>query len=140
MLLTQIKKDRMLAKKNGNEKTYESLTTLFSEIQRMDKEDQEKDDMVQKVIVKSVKSLKEMIEATGSGDTSAFEEEIAILSEYLPKQMDESELKALIETLVKEEGAESPRDMGKIMKRLSTDYKGQYDGRAASQLVKEVLS
>ena len=140
MLLTQIKKDRMLAKKNGNEKTYESLTTLFSEIQRMDKEDQEKDDMVQKVIVKSVKSLKEMIEATGSGDTSPFEEEIKILSEYLPKQMDENELKALIETLVKEEGAESPRDMGKIMKRLSTDYKGQYDGKAASQLVKEALS
>ena len=140
MLLTQIKKDRMLAKKNGNEKTYESLTTLFSEIQRMDKEDQEKDDMVQKVIVKSVKSLKEMIETTGSGDTSGFEEEIAILAEYLPKQMDEEELRALITQLAQEEGATCPGDMGKIMKRLSSDYKGQYDGKAASQLVKEALS
>lgn len=140
MLLTQIKKDRMMAKKDGNEKTYESLTTLFSEIQRMDKTDQEKDDMVQKVIVKSVKSLKEMIEATGSGDTSGFEQEIEILSAYLPQQMSDDELKTLIETLAKEEGAESPRDMGKIMKRLSTEYKGQYDGKVASQLVKEVLS
>ena len=140
MLLTQIKKDRMMAMKDGNGKKYESLTTLFSEIQRMDKEDQEKDDMVQKVIVKSVKSLNEMIAATGDGDTSAFELEIEILSEYLPKQMTDDALKALIVDLAQQEGAESARDMGKIMKRLSTDYKGQYDGKRASQLVKEVLS
>jgi uncharacterized protein YqeY len=57
MLLTQIKKDRMLAMKAKEEKTYESLTTLLSEIQRMDKADQENDGKVQQVITKSIKSL-----------------------------------------------------------------------------------
>ena len=140
MLLTQIKNDRLSAMKDGNEKKYEFLTTLFSEIQRMDKEKQEKDDMVQKVIMKSVKSLKEMIEATGIGDISAFNAEIAVLSEYLPKQLDDEGLENVIKQLAQEEGASCPGDMGKIMKRLSSDYKGQYDGKSASQLVREILA
>ena len=63
------------------------------------------------------------------------ESEIAILSEYLGKQLSEEELKALVEKLVAG-GADA---IGKVMGALNKDYKGQFDGRLASELIKSAL-
>jgi uncharacterized protein len=65
--------------------------------------------------------------------------EIAVIEEFLPKQMGEDESKAAIAAVVKELGAAAPRDMGKVMGALKERYAGQMDFGKASGLVKDLL-
>jgi uncharacterized protein YqeY len=65
--------------------------------------------------------------------------EIAVIEEFLPKQMSEAEAKAAITAAVKETGAAGPKDMGKVMAALKQRYAGQMDFGKASGLVKDLL-
>ncbi len=65
--------------------------------------------------------------------------EIAVIEEFLPKQMSEAEAKAVIAAVVKEVGAAAPKDMGKVMAVLKERYAGQMDFGKASGLVKDLL-
>jgi hypothetical protein len=65
--------------------------------------------------------------------------EVKIIELYLPKQMDDAEVKKAVADLIKEVGAESPKDMGKIMGALKTRYAGQMDFSKASATAKELL-
>jgi uncharacterized protein len=65
--------------------------------------------------------------------------EIAVIEEFLPKQMSEAEAKAAIAAVVQEVGASSPKEMGKVMGMLKERYAGQMDLGKASGLVKELL-
>lgn len=67
------------------------------------------------------------------------EAELGILQEFLPAQLSEEELVALIDAAIAEVGASSPRDMGKVMKVVSARTKGRADGKRVSELVKERL-
>lgn len=66
-------------------------------------------------------------------------EEIAIISSFLPQQMDEAETRAAIEAKIAETGAASMKDMGKVIAALRAEYAGQMDFGKASGLVKEML-
>jgi len=66
-------------------------------------------------------------------------DELAVLIAYLPAQLDESELKALVAEAVKASGAASPKDMGKVMTALMPKVKGRADGKLVNQLVKAAL-
>lgn len=68
------------------------------------------------------------------------EAELLILQEFLPAQLGEEELLALIDAAVAEVGAASPRDMGKVMKVVSARTRGRADGKRVSELVKERLA
>lgn len=68
------------------------------------------------------------------------EQELAILQEFLPAQMDEAEIKAIIEAAVRETGASSPRDMGAVMKVVTPKTTGRADGKLVSELVKARLA
>jgi uncharacterized protein YqeY len=68
------------------------------------------------------------------------EAELHILQEFLPAQLSEEELLALIDAAIAEVGAASPRDMGKVMKVVSAQTRGRADGRRVSELVKERLA
>ena len=65
--------------------------------------------------------------------------EIDILMRYLPKQMTDEELDAVIETAIKTAGVTGPKDMGKLMKELMPKVKGKADGKLVTQRVKERL-
>ena len=65
--------------------------------------------------------------------------EIAVIEEFLPKQMSEAEAKAAIAAVVKDVGATSPKEMGKVMAALKQRHAGQMDFGKASGLVKELL-
>jgi uncharacterized protein YqeY len=65
--------------------------------------------------------------------------EITVIEEFLPKQMGEAEAKSAIAAVVKEVGAASPKEMGKVMGVLKERYAGQMDFGKASGLVKELL-
>lgn len=66
--------------------------------------------------------------------------EIAVIEEFLPKQMSEAEAKAAIAAAIKETGAAGPKDMGKVMGALKQRHAGQMDFAKASGLVKELLT
>lgn len=68
------------------------------------------------------------------------EEELEVIERYLPKQMDESELKEAIAAIIASTGASSPADMGKVMGVASKQLAGKADGKAISALVKELLA
>jgi uncharacterized protein len=65
--------------------------------------------------------------------------EIAVIEEFLPKQMSEAEAKEAIAAVVKETGAAAPKEMGKVMAALKERYAGRMDFGKASGLVKELL-
>lgn len=65
--------------------------------------------------------------------------EIAVIEEFLPKQMSEAEAREAIAAAIKETGAASPKEMGKVMGLLKERYAGRMDFAKASGLVKEVL-
>jgi uncharacterized protein YqeY len=66
--------------------------------------------------------------------------EIVIIQAYLPKQMSEAEAKAAIAEVIKATGAQSVKDMGKVMAVLKQDYAGKMDFGKASGLVKGLLA
>ncbi len=70
---------------------------------------------------------------------AAEREEIAIIAEYMPRQMNEDEARAAVASVIKETGAEGLRDMGKCMAALKERYAGQMDFAKASGLVKAQL-
>jgi uncharacterized protein YqeY len=65
--------------------------------------------------------------------------EITVIEEFLPKQMAEGDVRTAIAAAIKDVGATSPREMGKVMSHLKARYAGQMDFGAVSALVKELL-
>jgi uncharacterized protein YqeY len=68
------------------------------------------------------------------------EEELAVIEKFLPKQMDEAELRTAVAAIISAVGATSPADMGKVMGAASKQLAGKADGKAISAMVKEILS
>jgi uncharacterized protein YqeY len=94
----------------------------------------------QKMIKQRQESV-ELYEKGGRAELAAQErEEIAVISAYLPKQMSDDDVKAAITAVIKETGAASMKDMGKVVAALKAKYAGQMDFGKASGLVKAALS
>jgi uncharacterized protein YqeY len=68
------------------------------------------------------------------------EKELQVILTFLPQQLDEAAIKAIIEEVVAEVGATSAKDMGKVMKVLTPKTTGRADGRLVSELVKARLA
>ena len=66
--------------------------------------------------------------------------EIAIIERFLPKQMSDAEMANVIQNLIKQTGASSMKDMGKIMGALKSQYAGQLDMGKANTVIKTYLS
>ena len=95
--------------------------------------------LLQKMIKQRRESLA-IYEKAGRTDQAKQEAtEIAVIEEFLPKQMSEAEAKEAIAAAIKEVGAASPKEMGKVMGVLKGRYAGQMDFGKASGLVKELL-
>ncbi|GAK57357.1 GatB/Yqey family protein [Candidatus Vecturithrix granuli] len=101
------------------------------------------DDDVLKVMATLVKQHKDSIEQFEKGGRTDLVEkeqaELDILETYLPKQLTEAELSALIQEAIREVGATSAKEMGKVMKALMPKIQGRADGKLVSQLVKDQL-
>ncbi len=66
-------------------------------------------------------------------------EEIEIIKRYLPKMLEGAELEAIIQAIIAETGASSPKDMGKVMGVASKQLAGKAEGRTISETVKKLL-
>ncbi len=80
-------------------------------------------------------------EEAGRDDLAAKERrELEIIRRYLPQQLDEDELRAIIDETVAKVGARAPSDLGRVMSALMPQVKGRADGRRINALVRERLS
>ena len=101
------------------------------------------DDVVVQVVAKGVKQRDESIaQFTTAGRADLAEGEKAereILAKYLPAQLSEEEVAAVVKTTVADLGATSKKDMGRVMKEVMARVKGQADGKLVSKLVGAAL-
>ena len=91
------------------------------------------------VVINCVKKLKGSLDAFPAGHEIRLktEKEIDILSAYMPKQLSETEVREIIKNII---SANPGANQGIIMKELTPKIKGQFDGKAASELVKSLLA
>lgn len=101
------------------------------------------EDSVNKALQKEVKKRKESAAIYQSQNRPDLEEtelfQASVIEEYLPKQMDESEIKAELVKIIASAGASGPGDMGKVMGLASKAFAGKADNKLVSALVKELL-
>lgn len=145
MLLETINQDRNEARKMKYTATATLLTTLYSEAQMVGKNDGNRettDTEVVAVIKKFLKNLEETMNNLPETDEryAIAQTEHATLLHYLPQQLTEEELREVIEDLIQTNDVTSMKDMGFVMTELKAYYDGQYDGKTASQIVREVLT
>ena len=101
------------------------------------------DEEILQMMTTMVRQRRESIAAYEKGgriDLAASEqEEIDIISDYLPKQFDEAETRKAVENAIAEIGAQGLKDMGRTMAELKTRFPGRMDFSKASAIVKEML-
>lgn len=102
------------------------------------------DEEVLGVLMKEVKQRKDSVEEFKKGNrpdlVEATEAEIVILQGYLPEPMTETEIEELVKEVIQETGAQSKKDMGKVMGLLTARTKGRADGKILNQVVQKFLS
>lgn len=97
-----------------------------------------------KLLQRLVKQRKESADIyTSQGRSDLAEPELfqaEVISEYLPKQLSEDELKAAVQSIIDSVGASSMADMGKVMGVATKELAGKSDGKSISAMVKQLLS
>lgn len=95
-----------------------------------------------KIITKYSKELKESIEefikVGRTADAETVKKELAIVSEYLPKELSPDEIKSLVQAVIQELGTTSLKEMGNVMKAVMAKQPGM-DGKLVNQFVRELL-
>ncbi len=102
------------------------------------------EDQILSMLSGMVKQRRESIEQYEKGNRPDLvqqeAEEIAVIESFMPKQMSEDEVKAVVEKIIAETGATSVKDLGKVMAELKSKYAGQMDFSKASALAKGKLA
>ncbi len=144
-LVQQIEQDMKTAMKQKDKQVLSTLRLLRATIKKeeIDKRTTFSDDQVLDVIVRAIKQRRDSVaEYTRAGREDLAEKEqseIDILTRYLPKQLSESELRALIQETIEAVGAKTKKDLGKVMGAVLPKVKGKADGKTVNQLVREYL-
>ena len=144
-------RDRLMAEtkaamKAGDKRRVSALRLISAALQNAEiaakapLPDQELPALLQKMIKQRRESLSFFEKAGRTEQAQQEAAEIAVIEEFLPKQMSDAEAEAAIAALVAEVGAASPKEMGKVMGLLKERYAGQMDFGKASAQVKALLS
>ena len=131
--------------KSRNKETTSTLRMAMSELKkeeidkRIDLEDEQVIQILQRMIKQRKDSFSQFSDAGRSELAEKEQNEINILSNFLPEQLSEEELSSLVLEVIEETGAESPQDMGKVMGSLKQKIQGNADMGLVSKIVKESL-
>lgn len=102
------------------------------------------DEQVNSVLMKAAKQRKESIDQYEKYERSDLarqeKEELAIIESYLPKMLDEDEIRGIVQNAIAETGASSSQDMGRVMGNVMPRLKGKADGALINKVVKEQLN
>jgi uncharacterized protein YqeY len=134
-LIEKLKADRIVAMKSGKKDQMNLLSSIISELDFI----RTMPDFVGKTLTDNdvIKVIKKMIE---SSEACHQEEDAKFLNDtYMPKQLNEFELNAIIYAFCKKADITSKKNMGEVMKYLKETYPLLYDGKLASQIVNNIL-
>ena len=140
-LLEQVKDDVKSALKAGEKDRVHALRLIANELEKSAKENGA-DDV--EVLQRERKRRLEAAEAYRDGGRTdlaeAEEREAEIITSYMPAQLSDDELGAIVGDALAESGASSPQEMGKVMALVMPKVKGRADGKRVSGAVKEKLT
>lgn len=144
----QINNDIKEAMKARDKETVETLRFLMAALKDFEVNNQKReagisDEEAIAVIQSSAKKRRDSIDqfrAAGREDLVSKEVSgLEIISRYLPKQMDEAEVRLIVQAAIEQSGASGAKDMGAVMKIVMPQVKGKADGGLVNRIVKEVL-
>jgi len=144
-LKDKIRDDMKLAMKAKEKERLTVIRSLISEIRKkeIDSKEDLTDDQVLAVIRSGVKSREDSVESykKGGRDELVAKEqlEISVLKEYLPQGLSKEDTEKAVVEAIKESGAETMRDMGKVMKLVLGKHGALVEGKLVSTIVKEKL-
>ena len=139
-------KEVITALKAGEKLKVSSLRLLLSAVKykEVDLKRELSDEETQQIIATLIRQRQDSVEQYRKGGRDELadkeEAEIVILRAYLPPQMSAEELRAVVKEAAEKTGATGPGDMGKLMGVVMPLVKGKAEGRAVSDMVKEVLA
>jgi uncharacterized protein len=140
-LLNQIQDDVKDAMKAGERERVHALRMIADALQKAEKDNGA--DPVE-VLQRERKRRLEAAEAYRDGGRAdaaeAEEREAEIITSYMPEQLSDEDLRAIVGDAVAESGASSPQEMGKVMAVVMPQVKGRADGKRVSAAVKEMLT
>ena len=140
-LADKVKEDLASAMRAGERDRVGRLPLILSELQKAEKDGGDDELAVLRRERKRRLDAARQFRDAGRDDLAAGEEEEAeLIAGYLPAELSDDELRAIVEAAVAESGATSPKDMGAVMKAAMPKVGGLADGRRVSATVKEVLS
>lgn len=143
-LLSQLKKDALLARKSASAVRATLLTTLIAEAEMVGKNAgnrESTDDEVQGTIRKFLKNNQEALAVIKDEERRAMlQEESTILTAYLPPMATEADVRAFIAESVAALADRSPKSMGVIMAALKARFGAGFDAKQANAWVREALS
>ncbi len=136
-------KDAMRAKDVFKRETIRFLMSALKQVE-VDERRELSDDDIFKIIQKSIKqrddAAKQYKEAKRDELYEKEVKEANLLKSYLPKQLDESELKSIIEDIISQSGASGVKDMGSVIKLTMQKVGNLADGKSVSSQVKSLLN
>lgn len=144
-LKTNLENDLKDAMRSSDEVKRRTLRMVLSAIKlaEIEKSGRLEEAALLSILQKEIKSRKEAIaEAERAHRSDLIQEnlaEIHILEAYLPKQMEESELRTIVQATIQELGATSPADMGKVIKAVLPKIQGRAPNDKVSLMVRQLL-
>ncbi len=145
-LLDRLTEDMKSAMKAGEAVRLGTIRLLRGQIKEaaIDKRADLTDDEMLGVLTNAAKKRREAVEAyrnAGRVDLAEKEEaELAVIQGYLPAALDAAEIEAIIDRTIAETGAQTIRDLGKVMSLVMNETKGRADGKMVSEMVRRKLS
>jgi len=136
-------KEAMRAKDTARRDTLRNLSAAIKQVE-VDERKELSDSEIEAILTKYAKQREDALaqfKAAGREDLVAKEEaELKIVKSYLPEPLSDEELRALVEDVIKEVGATSMKDMGKIMGAIKSKVGSRADGSKVNKIVKDILS
>jgi uncharacterized protein len=145
-LLDRLTEDMKTAMKAGEKERLGTIRLLRGQIKdaAIDKRADLTDDEELSVLANAAKKRREAILAyqdAGRMDLAAVEEaELAVIQSYLPAALESAEIEAIIDQVIAETGAQTVKEIGKVMPLVMNQTKGRADGKAVSEMVRKKLS
>jgi uncharacterized protein len=145
-LLDRLTEDMKTAMKAGEKGRLGTIRLLRGQIKdaAIDKRADLTDDEELNVLASAAKKRREAIQAyqdAGRMDLAAVEEsELVVIQSYLPAALDIAEVEAIVDRAIAEAGAQTVKDIGKVMPLVMNQTKGRADGKMVSEMVRKKLS
>ena len=140
-LLGQIQDDVKDAMKAGERERVHALRLIVNELQKAAKENgADEVDVLQRERKRRLEAAEAYRDGGRADRAEAEEREAELIGSYMPEQISDEELSAIVGDALAESGATSPKEMGQVMALVMPQVKGRADGKRVSAVVKEKLT